>query len=231
MKSIWCALLVVLVAGQGVDAGDRDPNDPNELLRAKSGAVVEDPNDPNELLLSKWDAVVKDPNDPNELVRAKWDAVVKVLQAKDLDKKVKERLISKIVSPMFDFPLMAKLVLGRRHWPKLTTPQREKFTRLFTERLRTSYLEKIKLYTDEKASLKPAVQKKTTIYIPMQLLSKDKKIAILYKLRKVDKRWKIYDVEIQGVSILLTYRSQFDDILRRDTVTDLLSRLEKRPAR
>jgi len=231
MKSIWCALLVVLVAGQGVDAGDRDPNDPNELLRAKSGAVVEDPNDPNELLLSKWDAVVKDPNDPNELVRAKWDAVVKVLQAKDLDKKVKERLISKIVSPMFDFPLMAKLVLGRRHWPKLTTPQREKFTRLFTERLRTSYLEKIKLYTDEKASLKPAVQKKTTIYIPMQLLSKDKKIAILYKLRKVDKRWKIYDVEIQGVSILLTYRSQFDDILRRSTVTDLLSRLEKRPAR
>ncbi len=231
MKSLWCALLVFLVAGQGVDAGDKDPNDPNELLRAKSGAVVEDPNDPNELLLSKWDAVIKDPNDPNELVRAKWDAVVKVLQAKDLDKKVKERLIGKIVSPMFDFPLMAKLVLGRRHWPKLTPPQREKFTRLFTERLKTSYLEKTKLYTDEKASLKPAVRKKTVIYIPMQLLSKDKKIAILYKLRKVDKRWKIYDVEIQGVSILLTYRSQFDDILRRGTVTDLLSKLEKRPAR
>ena len=231
MKTLWCTLLVVLVAGQGVDAGDRDPNDPNELVRAKSGAVVEDPNDPNELLLSKWDAVVKDPNDPNELVRAKWDAVVKVLQAKDLDKKVKERLISKIVSPMFDFPLMAKLVLGRRHWPKFTPPQREKFTRLFTERLKTSYLEKIKLYTDEKASLKPAVRKGKAIYIPMQLLSKDKKIAILYKLRKMDKRWKIYDVEIQGVSILLTYRSQFDDILRRGTVTDLLSRLEKRPAR
>ena len=75
------------------------------------------------------------------------------------------------------------------------------------------------------------MRKKTVIYIPMQLLSRDKKIAILYKLRKVDKRWKIYDVEIQGVSILLTYRSQFDDILRRGTVTDLLSKLEKRPAR
>jgi phospholipid transport system substrate-binding protein len=50
---------------------------------------------------------------------------------------------------------------------------------------------------------------------------------VLYKLRKVRKRWKIYDVEIQGVSILLTYRSQFDDILRNGSVEELLARLEK----
>jgi phospholipid transport system substrate-binding protein len=63
----------------------------------------------------------------------------------------------------------------------------------------------------------------------MELISKDTKVAVLYKLRKVDKCWKIYDVEIQGVSILLTYRSQFDDILSSGTVNDLLSRLEKPP--
>ena len=48
---------------------------------------------------------------------------------------------------------------------------------------------------------------------------------ILYKLHKSNDRWKIYDVEIQGVSILLTYRSQFDDILSRGTVEQLLSKL------
>jgi phospholipid transport system substrate-binding protein len=64
----------------------------------------------------------------------------------------------------------------------------------------------------------------------MELISKDKKVTITHKLRKVDKRWKIYDVDIQGVSILLTYRSQFDDILRKGTVEDLLSRLEKPPS-
>ena len=81
---------------------------------------------------------------------------------------------------------------------------------------------------DEKAYFKPILQKKKNIiYIPMQLTSKEKETAILYKLRKADKYWKIYDVEIQGVSILLTYRSQFDDILRRGTVKDLLSQLEK----
>ena len=175
-------------------------------------------------------AEIKDPNypsDPNELIRSKWRAVISTLRNKETDQKEKETRISKIVSPIFDFPLMAKLTLGKRHWPKLTGPQQEKFTRLFTERLKTSYREKIALYTDEEVEFKPAVRKKNIIHIPMDIISKDKKVTILHKLRKADKRWKVYDVEIQGVSILLTYRSQFDDILNKGTVEDLLSRLEK----
>lgn len=194
MRSLWCVLLVFLVAGQVANAADKDPNDPNELLRTK------------------------------------FDAVISVLQNKDIDQKAKERQISEIVVPIFDFPLMAKLSLGRKHWPKLTTPQREKFTELFVERLKASYREKIMLYTEEKVVFKPTVQKKKTTHIPVELVSKDKRVAMLYKLRKVDERWKIYDVEIEGVSLLLTYRSQFDDILRSSTVEDLLSQLEKPPA-
>ncbi len=209
MKNLWFIFLVVLVVSQGVNADDRDPNDPNELLWVK------------------WDAVVKDPNDPNELLWAKWNAVIKVLRTEDIDQKAKEKVIDKIISPIFDFTLMGKLALGRIHWPKLTNPQREKFTQLFAKRLKDSYREKISLYTDEKALLNPAIRKKKAIFIPMQLMSKDKKIDMLYKLRKVDERWKIYDVEIQGVSIILTYRSQFNDILRKGTVEDILSQLEK----
>ncbi len=196
---LLCAGLVLLIVCQLVNADNKDPNDPN------------------------------DPNDPEELLRNKWDAIVSILQKKDIENKVKEAKISKIVTPIFDFPLMAKLALGRKHWPKFTPPQREKFTRLFSGRLKTFYWEKIALYKDEKVLFKPKTQKKKTIYIPTELRYKDKKVAILYKLRKVEKRWKVYDVEIQGVSILKTYRSQFDEILRRDTVEDLLSRLEKPP--
>jgi phospholipid transport system substrate-binding protein len=198
-----CAGLVFLVAFQVVNSDNKDPNEPN---------------DPN------------DPNDPEELLRTKWDAVVSILQRKDIDQKAKEREISKILSPkIFDFPLMSKLSLGRKHWPKFTQPQREKFIRLFTERLQRTYREKIVLYKDKKVLFKPKVQKKKTIYIPSELIYQDNKVVILYKLRKIDKRWKIYDVEIQGVSILLTYRSQFDEILRRGTVKDLLSWLQKSP--
>ncbi|MGB2863599.1 MAG: ABC transporter substrate-binding protein [Sedimentisphaerales bacterium] len=199
MKSLWSIILVVLIACQCVNADSKDPNDPNY------------------------------PNDPRELLRVKWDAVITVLKNKEIDHDAREKKINKIVNSIFDFPLMAKLALGRKHWPKLTPPQREKFTRLFIEMLRTSYREKITLYTDENVQFKPAVKNKSVVFIPVELKSKDKKVAILYKLRKVGKRWKVYDVEIQGISILLTYRSQFDDILSRGTVEDLLSRLEKRP--
>ena len=178
------------------------------------------------------DAKQKDPHypkDPNELVRIKWRAVISVLRNKEIDQEAKEDKINKIMSPIFDFPLMAKLALGREHWPKLTPPQQKKFTTLFVERLKTSYREKIALYSDEEVEFKPAIRKKNLIHIPMELISKEKKVTIIQKLRKVDERWKIYDVEIQGVSILLTYRSQFDDILSKGTVEDLLSRLEKPP--
>jgi len=210
MKRLSYALLIFLIVGLGIYAADKYPNDPNELLRSKSCPIV------------------KDPNELKYLFQSRWDAVIIILKKKDIDEKVKIEQIYKIVSPLFDFPLMAKLTLGRKNWPKLTPPQQEKFIRLFTNRLKGSYLENVKLYKDEKAYFKPILQKKKNIiYIPMQLTSKEKETAILYKLRKADKYWKIYDVEIQGVSILLTYRSQFDDILRRGTVKDLLSQLEK----
>ncbi|MFZ2148902.1 MAG: ABC transporter substrate-binding protein [Sedimentisphaerales bacterium] len=216
LKGFWlrllCAVLVFLVAFQVVNADNKDPNAPNNLNEPN------EPTDPNI------------PTDPNELLRYKWNAVISILQNKNIDPNVKEEKINKIVTPIFDFPLMAKLALGRTHWPKFTLPQREKFTRLFSELLKNSYLDKVSLYKDEKVLFKPAEQKKkNTISIPTELIHEDKKVAILYKLRKIDKRWKIYDVEIQGVSILLTYRSQFDEILRRGTVEELLSRLEKSP--
>jgi phospholipid transport system substrate-binding protein len=213
MRRLTYGLLIFLIAVLGVYAANKYPSDPNELLRTKSYPII-----------------IKDPNELRNLLESRWKAVITILKKKELDDKVKEEQTYKIVSPLFDFPLMAKLTLGRNNWPKLSPPQQEKFTRLFTQRLRSSYLEKVKLYTDEKALYKPIQQKKgTIIYVPMQLITKDSEIAILYKLRKADKYWKIYDVEIQGVSILLTYRSQFDDILRRGTVKDLLSQLEKPP--
>lgn len=207
MRSLWCAALVLLIAGQCVGAENEDPNDPVELLQSK------------------------------------WDGVISILQAKDIDAEAKAKKIDKLVSPTFDFPLMAKLVLGRKNWPKLAPPQREEFTKLFIELLKNSYREKISLYKDEKIAFKPAVRKKTTVQVPVQLISEETNVEMLYKLRmaeehrkvkvgqrwqvKVYKRWKIYDLEIQGVSILLTYRSQFDDILSSGTVEDLLSRLQK----
>ena len=227
---------VMLLAGRNLTAGDRDPNGqsvssyPAEPNDANAPSYAKDANEPNCL---PYPTDPNDPNypkDPNELLRMNWDAVIWVLKRNDVNNEETERRISKILRPVFDFPLMAKLALGRKHWPEFTPVQRQEFTRLFVGRLETAYWENIKLYTNEEAVFKPPVRKKKTLWIPMVLLSEAEEVAILYKLRKAKERWKVYDVEIQGVSIVLTYRSQFDDILQKGTAEELLSRLaEKGP--
>jgi len=225
----FCFAFLILVLVSPCRGGECDeanePTEPN---------WVREPNDANY------------PDDANELLRMKWDAVIAVLRSEELDQEAKEDKIAKVISPVFDFALMAKLSLGRKHWPKLTPLQRERFTRLFEQRLKVSYLEKVGSYAGEEVLFKPAVRKKKALYIPVELVSKETGVEMLYKLREVNerrkvkvngewkvkeqKRWKIYDMEIQGVSILLTYRSQFDDILSTGSVDDLLSRLEEPPS-
>ena len=183
IKGIWFVVLVLLAAGQGLCADQRHPNDVNSRPAGKPTSTVAGASDANELWWKKWDAVVKNPDDPNELVAAKLNAVITVLQNKELEQGAKEKIIDKIISPFFDFELMSKLVLGKTHWPKLTASEQQKFTKLFTERLNNSYLEKITLYKDEKIQLAPAVPQKMGIAISMDVLSDGERVAVLYKLR------------------------------------------------
>jgi phospholipid transport system substrate-binding protein len=63
--------------------------------------------------------------------------------------------------------------------------------------------------------------------IPTEIISNNNRISMIYKLYKSKKDWKIYDLEVEGVSIISTYRSQFDQVLSKGTIDELLQRLEK----
>jgi len=179
------------------------------------------------LLILCQSAMADDKSAAEELLKNKLEAVFAVLQKKDLEQQAKNNGIIEIVSPMFDFPLMAKLSLGKKYWPGLSQEKKERFTQLFIKRLRRSYLDKLILFTDEKVIYEPPVQVKKKIHIPTYLVSKDKKISMLYKFYKSKNSWKIYDLEIQGISIIRSYRSQFSEILQSGTIDDLLLKLEK----
>ena len=179
------------------------------------------------LLILSQPVMADDKRDAEEIVKGKLDAVFAVLQKKDLDQQAKKKEINEIVTPMFDFALMAKLTLGKKHWPSLPREKKEKFTELYIELLKTSYLDKLALYTDEKVIFEPPAQVKKKVHIPTQLISKDRKTSILYKLYKPADDWKVYDLEIQGVSIIRSYRSQFGEILQNGTIDDLLRKMEK----
>ena len=179
------------------------------------------------LLLLSQVVTADDKSVAEEFIKSKLDAVFSVLQKKDLSQQAKNSEVEKIVTPMFDFELMGKLSLGKKYWPDLSPEQREKFTELFVERLRQSYLDKLKAYTDEKIIYESPVDVKTKVHVPTQLISKGKKISMLYKLYSSNNSWKIYDVEIEGVSIIRSYRSQFNEILQKGTFEDLLQKMQK----
>jgi len=162
-----------------------------------------------------------------ELLESRIEAAIAALHKKDLDQQEKNKQVVEIVTPIFNFPLMAKLSLGRKYWPGLTKEKRQRFTELFTKRLKETYLGKLTLYTDQTVVYKTPVQVKRKIKIPTELVSKDNKISILYKFHKSKHSWMIYDIEVQGVSIISTYRSQFDQVLNKGTIDELLLKLEK----
>ena len=102
------------------------------------------------LLLFYQSAAADDKSEVEKSLKNNLDAVFTVLQKKDLDEQAKNEEIVDIVTPMFDFELMARLSLGKTHWSGLSQDKKEKFRELFIKRLKTSYLNNFTLYTDEK---------------------------------------------------------------------------------
>ena len=101
------------------------------------------------------------------------------------------------------------------------------FVGLFVDRLKITYLGNLGLYTDEQIVYGDSIQQGSKAQIPTYIISKDSKISTIFKLYRSEAGWKIYDAEVQGVSIILSFRSQFDQVLKNGTFEDLLMKLEQ----
>ena len=168
-----------------------------------------------------------DRNAAKELLITNIESALSILQRKNLVQQEKNKQVIAIVEPLFDFNLMAKLAMGRKYWPELSEQNRKKFVDLFVARLKATYVDKLSFYTNERVIYGSPVQNGIKIRVPTKVISKTKNYSMLYKLYKSSKGYKIYDIEIEGVSLISTYRSQFNDILSKGTIDDLLVKLEK----
>ena len=181
------------------------------------------------LLLVVLPVMADDTADAEKVLKNTVNPILIFLRAEGLDKEERRDRIEKVINPVFDFSLMAKLVLGRKHWPRLNEDEKKAFTGLFVERLKNSYLEKIDLFTDEKVEFRSAAKVKNKVRILTVVISKDEEISMLYKLYKGTPGWMIYDFEVQGVSMISTYRSQYNEhFTNNGTVADLLEKMKKR---
>lgn len=179
------------------------------------------------LLTAALPAAGDQKGDVETLLKSKVDAVLDVLKKSKMPDAQKQEKIMEIIGPVFDFELMARLTLGRANWMKLTADEQATFIDLFVARLKKTYLEKTSLYSDEDVIYRPAVVVGDKIHASVGIDTREKVVEIAYKFYAAGDQWKIYDVEVEGVSIVMSYRSQFNQIMQRGTAKDLLDELRK----
>ncbi len=164
-----------------------------------------------------------------KILKSSIDNVFTVLLDKEMAMDQKKSKVTEISNTVFGYSLMAKLSVGKTHWSEFNAKQRAEFTNLFTESFQNFYIDKLDLFSNEEVIFQPAnVVKKKKVQIPTILLSKGKKYSILYKMFNSKDGWKIYDITIEGVSLIHTYRSQYNHILQSGEVEDLLVKMREK---
>src|SRR5678815_3865466 len=153
---------------------------------------------------------------PLELVRGSVSRVLAIVQAPRVVARgdaQRTAEIRRVAQGLFDFDEMARLTLAQ-HWKARSAPEREEFVVLFTDLLERSYLTTIENYSGETISF---------VGEPI-----GDQYAQVRRRITTDGRWAVYDVVLDGVSLVSNYRSQFNTIIRTSSFTDLMTRLRTR---
>lgn len=169
---------------------------------------------------------------PLEAVKNNVDKVLDVLRDPSLKpesaKKVKKDKIRAIAEKMFDFSELSKRTLAK-NWSKFNPGQQTEFIELYRSLLEDAYADKIMAYTDEKIVFgKEVALTEKTVEVQSRVLRKNGDISIYYRMILKNGVWRVYDVVIEGVSLLNNYRSQFREILSNKPPESLLETLRKK---
>lgn len=165
-------------------------------------------------------------NEIEPTMTKKIDTVLSILEKKNLTIPQKGEEIIKVIDEVFDYELMARIALGKETWNSISVEKQKEFTKVFENKLKKSYIEKLELYNNQKVKilgLKP--YNNTRLQLETELVGKDDTYKINYNFYNKSKdaeEWLIYDVDLVGVSIIQTYRQQFAGLLKEKTFDEML---------
>jgi phospholipid transport system substrate-binding protein len=170
--------------------------------------------------------------EPLDVVKGAADRAVQILKDPKLlskDKK-KERVdrLREAVEPIFDFEEMAKRSLGP-HWRRRTPAEQQEFVKLFQEFMEKVYSDKLDLYEGEKIVFGKETIDQDFAQVESSIINnKGETISIIYKLRRADTKWKVYDAVVENISFINNYRSQFDRVIKSSSYEELVKRLREK---
>jgi len=168
-----------------------------------------------------------DVEDINSMVKKKVAVIFDLLGKQDIEKNERNEKIVGELNEIMDFQLAAYLSLGK-HWKKISKTQKKEFVETFQLYINNYIVEKIDLYTNQKIDIGDSkIVKKGRAELEIGILSGGETLQVNFKLRKNKKKeWRVYDVDIEGVSLITTFRSQFSGVLKNSSFEELLEKLK-----
>ena len=170
---------------------------------------------------------------PGEQLNEGIQRVFANLQDPDLKTKDTERRLAvrRIANEMFDFEETAKRSLGR-HWQDRSAEERQEFVRLFTELIDRAYLRRVDRYDGEQVIIVSDAVEGNQAVVQTRIVARDKsEIPVEYLMHSTgEDRWRVWDVKIAGMSLVASYRAQFNKIIHAESYGDLVKRLQAKSA-
>jgi len=162
-----------------------------------------------------------------EGLKATIDQVINVVtdpQYKN-DRTTRRAKMKGIIFPKFNFLEMGKRSLGRKSWKERTPDERRAFVDVFGKLLENSYANKLENFSDEKINYVDEIVKGRYAMVKTEVVRKNATINVDYKLIQGSSEWLVYDITIEGVSLIKNYRSQFGKIIHNDSFDVLMDKL------
>jgi len=170
--------------------------------------------------------------EPTEHVRKTTDRIIAIVMdpgLKEADKaREKSRQIRSVVDERFDWEEMSKRTLAR-HWKDRTQDEKKEFIDLFGKLLERTYLDKVEGYSGEKVLyVDEKVEGKYAMVAVKIVTQQETEVQVDYRLQKKGNEWLVYDISIEGVSLINNYRKQFNSIMTRSSFKDLMEKLRSK---
>lgn len=175
-----------------------------------------------------WPGGVLGVDSPTVVVRGTIDEVIRLVSDEGLktpDQATHRRqLLEEIIGQHFDFEEMAKRSLAA-HWRNRSEAEHQEFAALFQSLLSKTYAGKIENYSGEKVQYLKERMKDSYAEVQTTIVSNKTEISLDYRLLLKDGDWRVYDVVVDGVSLVKNYRVQFDRIIRHSSYEELVKTL------
>jgi phospholipid transport system substrate-binding protein len=167
---------------------------------------------------------------PTDQLKAAVEQIIKILEDTGLRSAAKapERraAIRKEAEVVFDFGETAKRALGR-HWQALSEKDRQEFTGLFTDLIERAYISKIERYSGERVTYAGESVDSGLATVRTRFVTKQgTEIPVDYRMQQRGDRWLVYDVSVEGVSLISNYRTQFEKIIQTSSYAELVRKLK-----